>query len=170
MRVQPAGFCVAAFAFDGQLEGTGYWELGKLSGKWLAICREHLAHHGDVFDVPWAGALSHIRVKLTAGSGVALLQLSVNERPATSIALASGRDPVAEARALEMFVASLRRVNVVRAAAGASEPFQDALTLRDRPAMITVAWPPTGAARQDHQLVRELSVHLGGAFFFPSSH
>lgn len=168
MSPQATGFLVAAFAFDGQLEGAEFWEIGNLSSKWLTTCREHLARHGDSFDVPWAGTLSHVRTKFTAGSGVALVQFSVNEKPVTSMALASGQNTVAEAQALKMFVDSLRRVSVVRTAAGSPEPFQDVLALRDRPAMITVVWPSSGTSEQDHQLVRELSVHLGGAFFFPS--
>lgn len=46
MSSQATGFLVAAFAFDGQLEGTGFREIANLSSKWLTICREHLATTG----------------------------------------------------------------------------------------------------------------------------
>jgi hypothetical protein len=98
---------------------------------------------------------------------VGLAQFSVNGTPAASIALATGQSPAAEAQVLMMFADSLRRVNVVRSAASSNELFEELPTLRDRPIMAVVPWP-SAASKQDHDSVRELSLHLGAAFLSPN--
>jgi hypothetical protein len=165
MQEQAPGFFVAPFGIDGEPEGLDRWELAKLSAKWLAICEEHLELHGTSFNAPWRGHISHVQMKFTSASGVALVTFFVRGRPAASVALASGLSPTAEADVMRMFVDSLRRVAVVRAAAASQNPFQEAFTVRERPVMIVVPWPDAMISEQDRALVRELAIHTAGAFF-----
>jgi hypothetical protein len=64
-----------------------------------------------------------------------------------------------------MFVESMRRVPAVRRAAHLGEPFRALHSIRERPLMVAVPWPDKNLTEQDHALVRELSLHLSGAFF-----
>lgn len=162
---QALGFFVAPFVIDGETEGIGFWELAKLSGKWLATCGKHLNQHGDSFDATWDGNLSHIQTKFTAASGVALVTFQVNGLTASSLALASGLSPATESEVLKMFVSSLRRVELAKKSASSSEPFQKVFAIKERPVMIVVPWPNSAILPQDHALVQELAVHLAGAFF-----
>jgi hypothetical protein len=165
MPERAAGFFIAPFGVDGEPEGFEYVELGRLSGKWLTIVGEHLREHGASFDVPWSGNLSHIRTKFTSASGVALVTFRVGSQPAASVALASGRAADAESEVLRMFIDSLRRVHLVGAAAASAEPFAKVTMIAERPVMIVVPWPDSAISQQDHSVVRELSLHLAGAFF-----
>jgi hypothetical protein len=159
------GFFIAAFGIDGECEGTDYWDFEKLSSKWLNICEEHLAQHGASFDAPWNGRLSHIQTKFTAASGVALVTLSAYGRLGVSVALASGHSSDAETSVLKMFVNSLRGAQLVNVASQSQEPFQDVLAIKERPVMIVVPWAAPEISEQDHALLRELSIHIAGAFF-----
>jgi hypothetical protein len=165
MTGQVPGFFVAPFGADGEPEGLEYWELGKLSKKWLATCDQYLDLHGTFFDAPWGGNLSQIQTKFTSTSGIALVTFSAHGKPAASIALATGLSPAAEANVIRMFVDSLRRVGLVAAAAASPEPFQKVFAVKERPVMIVVPWPDSTISQQDHALVRELAVHTAGAFF-----
>jgi hypothetical protein len=108
------GFYIASFCIDGEPEGLGFWELEKLSGKWLAICDEYLESNGISFDTPWSGNLSHIKTKFTSGSGIALVTFSVNGTPAASVALFSGLSLAAESEVIRVFVDSLGQVGLAR--------------------------------------------------------
>jgi hypothetical protein len=159
------GFFVAPFGIDGESEGVDHWKLDQLSPKWIAICDQHLCSHGATFNAPWRGSLSHIQIKLTSAAGVALATLSVQGKPAASLALASGLSPTAEAGVLKMFVDSLRSVALVRQAAASPDPFRNALVIEERPVMIVVPWPDSTISEEDRALVRELALHTAGAFF-----
>jgi hypothetical protein len=165
MTNQASGFFVAPFVIDGEMEELGFWELGSLSGKWLATCGKYLDEHGDSFDETWGGNLSHIQTKFTAASGFALVTFEVNGLTASSIAFASGLSPVEELALLKMYVDSLRRVDVVRKSAASSEPFQKVFAIKERPLMVVVPWTNSAILPQDHALVRELAVHTAGAYF-----
>jgi hypothetical protein len=159
------GYFIATFGIDGEPVSTGYWSLAKLSAKWLKLCREYLDWHGTAFDEPWSGKLSHIRTKFSAASGVGLVTFSASGIPVVSIVLASGRSPAPETSVLKMFVESLRGVELVRAAAQSDQPFEQALAIKERPLMILVPWAFRETSEEDQALVRELSLHLAGAFF-----
>lgn len=163
------GFHVAAYAFDGALVGLDHWGRDQLSDTWLAICSEHLAQHGANFDAPWLGKLSHIQTQYTSSAGIALVTFSVHGRPVSSLALLTGQSPAAETEALELFVDSLQRVELVHAAKTQASPFADTLTICERPLMVVVPWPDPTVTQQDHELVRELAIHLSGAFFSRNS-
>ena len=165
MQEPTAGFFVAPYSVDGESQGVEYFELAKLSAKWLSICGEFLDHYGDSFDSPWSGTLSHITTKFTAASGAALVTFRVRERPAVLIALASGLSQAQEDALLKLFVDSLRRLELVRAAAELPDPFQSMLTVKERPLMVVVPWPDDEHSEQDRALVRELAIHTCGAFF-----
>jgi hypothetical protein len=57
---------------------------------------------------------------------------------------------------------------MVQAAAPHGMAFQAALTLRQRPLMIVVPWPDDSISEDDHRLVRDLALHLAGAFLASS--
>ena len=159
------GFFIAPFSVDGECQAIDYWECAELSARWLAVCAEHLARHGASFDAPWNGNLSHISTKMTAVSGAAIVTFKVGGDIAASVVLADGRSPLAESEVLKMFVESVRKVGVSVAAGTSSHPFQRVLSIEERPLMVVVPWPDDAIAEQDHAAVRELSIHLAGAFF-----
>lgn len=159
------GFWIAAFGIDGEFVGKDRWEFEKLSAKWLSICREFLAQHGDSFDASWSNALAHIQTKFTADMGVALATFSAHGRPVVSVVLASGLSPVAESSVLKMFINSLQGVELVGAAVRSQNAFHELLCLPERPAMIVVPWADPEVSEQDEALVRELSLHTAGAYF-----
>jgi hypothetical protein len=161
---QADGFFVAPFAFDGELEGVAFRELTRLSAKWLAVCEDQLRQRGASFDTAWPGPLSHIRTKFTSQRGAALVTFWVRDRPAVSMALATGMAPEVESEVLTMFVESLRAVETVRMSAQSKTPFDKVKAIAERPLMIVVVWSG-GLGAQDEALVRELGLHLGGAFF-----
>ena len=169
MSNRAAGFFVAPFGTDGEPEGLDRWELSELSHKWLTICGEFLEHYGDCFDAAWSGPLSHIETRFTSAAGAALVTFRVRGRPVSISALAKGQSPQAESEVLNMFVESLRRINLVKAAATSPEPFQKVLNIEERPLMIVVPWPDAEVSDQDHELVRELELHTAGAFFTKDS-
>lgn len=166
---QRSTFHIAAFGVDGDLVGMDMWSSERLSGKWLAICKEYLDRHGSAFDEPWSGPLSHLRTKLTAARGAALVTFSSNGSIVSSLALASGKSEETEKSVLEMFVNSLRQTQPVRVAARTQAPFQQVLQIAERPLMIVVPWAHESISEQDHALVRELSIHLAAAFFLRPS-
>ncbi|MGZ5443554.1 MAG: hypothetical protein ACXW5U_16825 [Thermoanaerobaculia bacterium] len=159
------GFYVGSFSIDGEPQGIGYWECSGLSSRWLAVCSEHLAHQGTSFEASWSGNLSHVTTKMTAVSGAAIITFKIGEKIAASVALAKGSSPVAEAELLKMFVESLRRSGVTVTATTSPEPFQKMLSIGERPLMVVVPFPDGSITDQDHAVVRELSIHLAGAFF-----
>jgi hypothetical protein len=159
------GFCVAPFAFDGELLAVDQWPFSKLSSKWLAVCDAFLGSNGSDFNASWAGPLNHIRTRFSSASGTALVTFQVNGTPVSSLALVSGVSEAADIEVLTMFVNSLRGVSLVRSAAKSSTPFEQALRMQQRPLMVVVVWAPTAVSDQDHELVRELSLHIAGAFF-----
>jgi hypothetical protein len=165
MLDQPTGFCVAPFAIDGELEGIGFWDFGKLSEKWLGICRSILEHYAESFEMPWEGNLSHISTKVTAASGAALVTFRVHGAILSSIALLSGAERAVENDVLRMFAASLKGVQLTQLAAKSAEPFQKLFSIEERPLMVVVPWPRRTISESDFRLAKELAIHLAAAFF-----
>lgn len=162
--VDPEGFFIAAFAIDGSLEGQGRWIYRDLSAKWSNICDKLLYEEGVNFDHIWRGPLSHIRTKLTSARGAGICTIFVNDHVASSILLLRGHDRGAERDLSRMFVSSLQRVHLVRAITKLSEPFAEVLSMAERPLMAVVPIPDESISDEDHDLVRELSLHLASAF------
>jgi hypothetical protein len=158
------GFFVAPFGIDGQQEGCEFVERQRLSVKWLKICGEHLDRHGASFNEPWSGTLAQIHTKFTSAQGVALVTFQVGGRVAASLVLATGASLQAEAQTMQMFVESLRRSAIVQSASADAKPFEAVLSIRERPVMIVVPWPDEAVSEEDHALVRELALHMAGAF------
>lgn len=159
------GFYLAQYDIDGLPETIDFRKLSELSPKWLGLCGEFLREYGDSFDAAWSGPLARFRIRFTSAPSVALATVLVHGRVAASLALVSGQAPSAEKEVLELFVASLRGVRVVQAAAASSEPFGDLAALVPRPLMVVVPWPDPEISDEDYGLVSELSIHLAGAFF-----
>ena len=162
LRVSNA-FHIAAFAPDGELQGTGVWLLSKLSPRWLAVC-DNLLTHGEVFRTSLSGALSHIEIKLTSSNGAGLGMFFVRGSLAISTAYFRGENPQAEEQVLEMLLDSLRSSAIVQSAATSATPFEALRSLNERPLNVVIAWGSSEICEADHQLVRELSNHFAGAY------
>jgi hypothetical protein len=159
------GFFLAPFAIDGSKAGVTFWKYARLSSKWLSICSDFLDANGEQFACSWRQNLSHIQTRLTSASGAAVLTFSVQGRLAESLLCLSGMMPQVDNEVTRMWVASLRTIDLVKATAPSTRPFEDVSSLRERPLMVSIPWANPAVSRDDGELVRELSLHLGAAYF-----
>jgi hypothetical protein len=164
-----SGFFIVPFSLDGEAAGQSFWKSGDLSKKWLSTCNSFLNAHGAVFEDAWNGSLSHIRTRLTSTSGAALLTFVVREKVAASVLLLSGIAPAIDNDVAKMFVESMRRCAPAMAAAPSNASFNQVLSIQSRPLMVVVPWPELTVSDHDHEIVRELGLHLAAAFFAKSS-
>ena len=164
---QENGFFVTPFGIDGYPVGSGFWEYSKLSEHWLSVCQQ--VSSTATSDAPFSGKLSHIRLKWTSATGAAIGTFLVNDKVVCSVLLLTGRSHPSESQVAQMFVESLRRNDTVRIAAGDAKPFEAILTANERPMMVVVTWPQESVSAPDTTLVRELAIHLAGAFFSRSA-
>jgi len=165
MNESLSGFHILPFGVDGQPVGRGFWSHFNLSQHWLATCLSHLNANGEVFDAPWPGNLSHIRTKLTSAAGTAIVTFYVSSRIVASSILLAGSSPAAERDVSGMLVESLRNCAQRWESSRSPEAFEAIITAAERPLMAVVAWPESTVSEQDHDLVRELALHLAAAFF-----
>lgn len=157
------GFWIAPFGIDGNLEGLGFWEFAKLSSKWVGFANELITRNPSNFDRVLGDKLSHIRVKFTSIPGAALLTISDSEKVASSAILLGGLAAEKEMHLAGMYIESLKKIDRVKVSIGPNDkPFQELLGLTNRPLVAVVPWPDELV---DHDLVRELGIHLAGAFF-----
>jgi hypothetical protein len=156
-------FFVAPFGLDGETVGIGEWRIARLSQDWLGLCAEQL--RSKKTELSWGGKLPGIKVKLTCASGAAIGTVCVNDQVASSLLLLSGQSVSAESAVAQMFVESLRRTMHSRAHPSAKTLFEEVLNLKERPLLIVVPWPEAGISADEHETVRELGLHLAGAFF-----
>ena len=163
--MQQSFFFIAPFSIDGRLQGVQRLNVENLSAKWLDICGRRLASCGKAFEGPWKDNLSHIQMKFTSSAGVALITFSIRGHAVSSVFLSAGLSVVTETDVMKMFIESLRKVDFVTRNATLSNPFQEILTISERPVMIVVPWPDKHVTEDDHGLVRELAIHTAGAFF-----
>lgn len=84
---------------------------------------------------------------------------------AASLLLLSGQSEAVERDISQMFVESLRKTDLVKAAAVSQRPFGSILMLKERPLLVVVPWGRATISGDDHNLVKELGLHLAGAFF-----
>lgn len=75
-----------------------------------------------------------------------------------------GRSAEEEVQVLQMFVSSLRETEFVKACGKAGTAFTQVFDLEQRPLLVVVAWGDPRISEQDATVVRELSLHLAGAF------
>ncbi|MBC8217448.1 MAG: hypothetical protein H8E73_03190 [Planctomycetes bacterium] len=162
---QESGFFVAPFGIDGCSVGIAFWDASSLSEEWTAVCSAFLEEHGVAFDDSWGVPLSHVRMKLTSASGAAIVTFFVHDKAVSSVLLLSGQSPSVEADVGGMFIESLKRTLLVKAATVTPNAFKAVLECKERPLMAVVAWPESAVCEEDHELVRELGLHLAGAFF-----
>jgi hypothetical protein len=159
------GFFVRPYALDGQSVGTGFWEYSRLSARWLKVCGQFLANLGEADCHPFEGNLAHISAQLTLASGAALVSFYVRERLVLTSLLQSGISIHEENEVGRMLVESLKRSGPAGIAAAGADAFDEVLTALERPLMTIVPWADPSIATDDHELVRELALHLAGAFF-----
>lgn len=159
------GFHIAAFALNGELEGIRRCAPGELSGEWQSVADELLRTAGPIFDYSWPAKLSHIRTKFASVQGTATATFLVFGEIAASVLLMGGGGSPAEAEIMSLFVQSMANSDPVRELAGESRPFDQLRTLEERPLMVVMPWMSEGVEPRDHDLVRELAVHLAAAYF-----
>lgn len=153
-------FFVAPFSCIGETQGVDEWSQDQLSDRWLENCAQFLAIHGDVFDENWTGDMSHIRTRMTSESGAALVSISIHGEHALTAAFLRGESADVESEVIEMFVRSMER-NVPQGIVG---DFSEAGDIEARPLMLVVPFVNENVSEFDHDVVRELSLHLGAAF------
>lgn len=165
MEFAEPNFEIAAFDPSGALLGTSNRRLCDLSEKWLAIAAAYLALHGANFKADWGGPLAHLVTQVTSSDGVALVSFYADGVLVVSSALLCGVNADTEISVLKMFVHSLRKTEIVRATAVNEMPFEDIFQLRSRPLMVVVPWGDIRVTEQDDELVQELALHFGAAYF-----
>jgi hypothetical protein len=163
-RTERDGFWIAPFGADGNAEGIGFWDFSNLSVRWLEFFREMLRSNPSSFDCALADNLSHVRLKLTAASGAALVTTSYSACIASSALLLIGGAPEKEKELVWMFVESLNRTAIPKAPDSVRR-FGNLFQIEQRPLMAVVPWPSEVV---DHELVREIGLHLAGAFILES--
>jgi len=89
----------------------------------------------------------------------------VNSKIVLSGLLLGGKAESADDFLARQFVTSLRRTSIVQAATSSPSAFEEVLSRKERPLISVVPWPEATVSEQDHDLVRELALHLGGVFF-----
>ena len=157
-------FDSALFAPDGELLGIKTWNLSELSPKWLGVCQSILKDSGKVFRYRMEQTLSHLELSLTSANGSGLGAFYAHGNIVLSVAYLRGEDLQSEDEVLQMFVSSLRQVNLVQKVQTDDTPFASIFGLKQRPLQIVVIWGNMSVSEQDQDLVFELSDHLAGAF------
>ena len=157
-------FDSALFAPDGEMLGIKTWNASELSPKWFGICRSILENSSDVFRYRFAQNLSHLELSLTSANGAGVGAFYAHGNIVLSTAFLRGEDSQSENEALEMFVSSLRRVDLVQKLQLDNSPFAEVFNLKQRPLQIVMIWGNTLVSEQDQDIVFELSDHFAGAF------
>ena len=157
-------FFVAPFANAGELVGVGAWELSALSPEWLGLCERMLRELGPTFHVALEGPLSHLEIKLTSAGGAGLGTFYAHGHIVISTAYLRGLETHSEDEMLQMFVSSLRRVELVQRFRTDESPFGEIFSVSERPLHVVVAWGNPNVSEEDERLIEELSNHFAGAF------
>ena len=166
MPASSESLSIAAFAADGELVGTGRWTVSDLSPKWVNVCQSILREHGPSFRASFGRPLAHIELKFDSSAGSALCTFFANGEIAMSSACVSGLSETADREVLQLFRQSLLREPLAHlAASDPSRAFQSLFSLPDRPLAAVVCWGNPTISEEDTNVVRELGVHLAGAFF-----
>lgn len=160
-----SGFHVASVAIDGTPVGMGYWAFEQLSTRWLTTCSDFLRSHGSVFDASWNGELSHVRTTFTSVSGAALATFFSHEKVVSSLLLMTGRSDDAERTLSQMFLDSIAKSVAARGGSTGCNACNRLESIRERPLLVPVAWPDCDVSDDEYECVRELALHLAGAFF-----
>jgi hypothetical protein len=156
------GFYVAPFAASGESQGVAIWQLSDLSREWLDLSRRHLADIQGNGVFAWDGDLSRVQTRVTSSSSAAIVSFSINCAIASSLLLLRGVSAQQESEVSKLFIASLRK-NPLAAELG-GDAFGKILLIRERPLAVVIPWPDPLIVAEDHELVRDLGIHLSGAF------
>ena len=159
------GFHIAAFSLEGALEGIRRCDPGEISQEWLRAADELLSSGGEMFDYEWPSALSNIRTKFTSIHSSALATFLVSGEIAASILLTRGAGSTAEGQIMSIFAQSLANSDPAKEAGGDARPFEGIQDIKERPLMVVVPWMSEGIEQRDHDLVREIAIHLAAAYF-----
>lgn len=160
----PQTFHVAPFAFNGELQGIGAWQISALSNRWLDFARDVLRVGGASFASLLPAPFERVGLRFTSARGAALATFSLDAMVVASSAYLRGADTAAERELLAMFVESLRRVDAVRQSQAVSEPFAEVFGFSERPLHIVVAWG--SSSEEDGEMIAQLGTHFAGAFLY----
>ena len=158
-------FTVMPFASDGDPLGSRWWTESELSAKWRTICLDFLSTHGSTFHAHWTGNLGHISTRVTSAQGAGIATFSAHDKLACSMLLLTGKSEMVETHLSDMFIESLRGIELVRMTKRDSHPFETIRTCSERPLMVVVVWPTDQISQRNRDLVKELSLHLASEFF-----
>lgn len=157
-------FHAAPFAFDGEFLGVRPWQLSAFSPRWVDFARDVLRAGGSAFHGPLPSPFQRVGLRFSSASGAALATFSLGSVPVASSAYLSGSAPQVERQVLEMFVDSVRRVDIVRKSQRTAQPFAEVFGVSERPLHIVVAWGTSPG--DDATMIAELGTHLAAAFFY----
>jgi len=157
-------FHIAPFAFNGELQGIGAWQMSALSSRWLDFGRDVLRAGGASFSSLLPAPFERVGLRFTSARGAALATFSLDGAMAASSAYLRGDDIPAERELLEMFVESLRRVDAVRQTQTTPQPFSEVFGISERPLHVVVAW--ASSSGEDSEMVAQLDTHFAGAFLY----
>jgi len=157
-------FHAAPFAFDGELLGVGAWQVSALSPRWVEFGREVLRTGGSAFHGPLPSPFERVGLCFTSVSGPALATFSLDGVPVASSAYLRGDDLTAERQLLEMFLESVRRVDIVRKTQRTSQPFVEVFSIAERPLHVVISWGVSEG--DDGSMIAELGTHFAAAFFY----
>lgn len=166
MPLEHNSFLLAVFDITGALVGQRHFAISQLSQKWLRVCEEILASNGEQFAITFAPPLDHIALRFTSESGAAIATFRVGANIANSLLLTSGAVPEADAEVMQMFFESVCATATQLRTSGTFSPFIDMSRIAERPLACVVAWGSPNVPDKDQDVVRELSWHLAGTFFF----
>lgn len=157
-------FHVAPFAFNGESQGIGAWQMSALSNRWLDFGRDVLRVGGASFSSLLPPPFERVGLRFTSAGGAALATFSLDGAVVASSAYLRGDDIIAERELLEMFVESLRRVDTVRQTQTRSQPFAEVFGILERPLHVVVAWGSSSI--EDGEMIAQLGTHFAGGFLY----
>ena len=157
-------FHVAPFAFNGEPQGIGAWQMSALSNRWLDFGRDVLCAGGASFSSLLPAPFERVGLRFTSARGAALATFSLDGALIASSAYLRGDDIAAERELLAMFVESLRRVDAVRQTQTTSQPFAEVFGISERPLHVVVAWGSSSV--EDGEMIAQLGTHFAGAFLY----
>ena len=165
MKSRLSGFYVVAFGIDGRCEGKGFWARSKLSSDLIGLSGEFLRKHGEIFNNHFDGELKSVSLQLTSSLGAAIGTYSVNGIIAASVLMLSGKSPESDMGVAQMFISSIRKSSASTVGQLTEAAFGDILSFEDRPLMAVVPWPSESLSDDEFEMVQEISLHVGAAFF-----
>jgi hypothetical protein len=138
--------------------------MSALSPRWLGFSREVLGAGGSTFQCLLPPPFDRVGLRFTSSRSAGLATFLLDGAPVASSAYLRGEDLVADRQLLEMFVDSVRRVEVVQASQTSPQPFAEVFSISERPLHVVVAWG--SSPEHDLEMIAQLGNHFAGAFLY----